>query len=51
VSVALLIPSRGRAVAYQRRLLKRGLMKAAGRNRYGHRDATMILMAFRQKPI
>src|SRR5262249_16350592 len=23
------------------------LMKAAGRNRYGHRDATMILLAFR----
>jgi len=23
------------------------LMKAAGKNRYGHRDATMILMAFR----
>ena len=23
------------------------LMKAAGNNRYGHRDATMILMAFR----
>jgi hypothetical protein len=26
-------------------------MKAAGWDRYGHRDATMILMAFRQKPI
>jgi len=26
-------------------------MKAAGWNRHGHRDATMILMAFRQKPI
>jgi type 1 fimbriae regulatory protein FimB/type 1 fimbriae regulatory protein FimE len=23
------------------------LMKAAGKNRYGHRDATMILIAFR----
>jgi type 1 fimbriae regulatory protein FimB/type 1 fimbriae regulatory protein FimE len=23
------------------------LMKAAGENRYGHRDATMILIAFR----
>ena len=23
------------------------LIKAAGRNRYGHRDATMILLAFR----
>jgi integrase len=23
------------------------LMKSAGRNRYGHRDATMILLAFR----